>query len=99
MVYHIRRVDNQEERSIHKDDMEGLEMALREACFRTLCTKVPHEVVDDSGKRVHIVEPEPVPDVVEQDNAPPAKPYCWNVDTFYLSAWVAAMIIFVLLNR
>lgn len=95
MVYHIRRADNHEERSIHKDDMEGLEMAIREACFRTYVKQIAHEVVDDDGKVIHVVsvrtEVEPPP-VVE---AP--KP-AWRNDWFWVSAWFVAMLIFILVR-
>jgi hypothetical protein len=56
IMYHIRRADNHDERSIHIENTVGFSNAVIEAIMRTSCTGVDHEIVDDNGNVKHVVE-------------------------------------------
>lgn len=51
-MYHIRREDNGDERSLHANTSEGLEAAIVEAGFRTAHSRATHEIYDDVQDRV-----------------------------------------------
>lgn len=51
-MYHIRRADNFEEKSLYAGTIAGFEAASIEAGFRTYHTGIPHEVYDDVHERV-----------------------------------------------
>lgn len=95
-MYHIRRKRDQEERSIYKDDLEGLEMAVCEANMRTRHTSEPHEVVTDEGKLIYSVE------VVELDVPyeviEPVK-FGWNWFDKLCAAWLVAMVLHFIFVR
>lgn len=55
-MYHVRRSDDHDERSLHIENTVGLNHAMIEATMRCTCTGAVHEVVDDSGKVVFVTE-------------------------------------------
>jgi len=64
-MYHIRRADTFEERSLHQETPLGFEHAVVEAIMRTSVSQVDHEIVDGDGNIKHTVQ----------------AIYCRNIDT------------------
>jgi len=92
-MYHIRRSDDHDERSLHMENDMGLRMAIGEACLRTHCTGVEHEIVDDEGRLVHAIKIKP--EVVSKPE--PRKPV--PLLTIVAWAWVAAALLYMAINR
>ena len=55
-MYHIRRADTFEERSLHAEDTLGFQRAVIEALVRVSNTQVDHEILDGKGVVVHVVQ-------------------------------------------
>jgi hypothetical protein len=55
-MYHIRRADTYEERSLHSEDKLGFQRAVIEALMRVSNTQVDHEILDGKGVVVHVVQ-------------------------------------------
>lgn len=69
-MYHIRRADNFEEKSLYAGTIAGFEAASIEAGFRTYHTGIPHEVYDDVHERVvNTFLPSAQPDKVSYSSA------------------------------
>lgn len=69
-MYHIRRADNHEERSMYANTLTGFEAANIEAGYRAYHTGVPHEVYDDVADRVvNTFLPSAEPDKVPYSSA------------------------------
>jgi len=54
-MYHIRRADNHDERSIHMENEVGLKYAVQEASLRAKHTGVDHQIVDDNGEILFVI--------------------------------------------
>ena len=54
-MYHIRRADNHDERSIHVENPIGLSYAVEEASLRAKHTGIDHQIVDDNGEILFVV--------------------------------------------
>ena len=54
-MYHIRRADTFEERSLHQETPLGFEHAVVEAIMRTSVSQIDHEIVDGDGNVKHTV--------------------------------------------
>lgn len=100
-MYHIRRVDDHDERSLHMENETGFKAAMTEAIMRTHHSGDLHEVVDDNGKRVYIVNAELLADVREKyeaDVAARASRRPIPVHVFMLAAVLAAMTIHMVIR-
>jgi hypothetical protein len=76
-MYHIRREDNHEERSVHAETEEGFLNATQEAMLRSSYTdgKVVFEIVDDNGKVVSkVVTSAQYLDLVRENDPPEELP-------------------------
>ena len=61
-MFHVRRIRDREERSIHMHNTQGLASAKVEAELRTQFTGEAHEVVNDESIPHHAVYPSDDPD-------------------------------------
>ncbi len=104
-MYHIRRADSHEERSLHIENTLGFKRAVSEAYLRTHHTGVPHEIVDDNGKHVYTTEAQLLEDLghLEDNEAPvpvlksTAPPVPWM--TILKWALIGAPLIWILFGR
>ena len=91
-MYHIRRKDNRDERSIHAENADGLRAAREEAILRTVRTRQAHEVVDDNGVELCLVVPLEDPD--EGPGYGIIKPRRVSCFWFAMTAFWTAVILF-----
>jgi hypothetical protein len=103
-MFHIRRADTKEERSLHSEDPHGLQQAVEEACMRTNHTGAEHEIVDEDGKRYGRVYPVPYdegeeeeeeeeePEVLEEPKRALTPPV-WARPWFFVSALLVAELL------
>ncbi len=95
-MYHIRRVDTKEERSLHQETIEGFSAAINESILRAAYTGVQHEVVDDDGVQLGVTEDGAV-EVLPVPMKPTVRSWAWS-PAFWLLALLTAEIIFGLLS-
>lgn len=72
-MYHIRRADNHDERSLHMENDEGFANAMEEANLRAGHTNAAHQIVDDNGRIAAIVHPAAEETIVIEANGPEGK--------------------------
>ena len=104
-MYHIRRVDDHDERSLHMESDVGLRHAVSEAYLRTHHTGALHEIVNDNGELVYVTELklllEAPPSGEEEIYVPVTKPAVKPVPWLSLVCWayIAATLLHMVASR
>jgi hypothetical protein len=91
-MYHIRRADTHEERSLHMENEIGLQRAMQEAALRTVYTGVEHEVVDSNGG-IHAVMSEVHHEQIDGMAKVAIKPWKITQRLFWISAVFVALLL------
>lgn len=102
-MYHIRRADNHDERSLHIESTDGLLRATQEAMLRAEYTGVAYQIVDDNGNIICEVDCFSADNDVQREieaelsllkDHPAIKPWSFSRSFFIWSAVIVAMILF-----